>query len=122
MAAAPLGPYAPVVCAGEWIIVSGQIGVADGKLVAGGVAAQTGQALINLGELLLSVGSSLADVVKTTCFLTDIDDFATFNDVYALAFEETRPARSTVAVAALPGGAAVELEAWARRRSDGDVG
>ncbi len=109
---APVGPYSPVVRAGEWLVVSGQIGLLDGKLVPG-VEAQTHQALANMAALLEGEGSSLADVVKTTIFLRHIDDFRTVNDVYAEAFGGHRPARATVAVAGLPLGALVEVEAWA---------
>lgn len=111
----PLGPYTPVVRAGDWIIVSGQLGMADGKLVDGGVAAQTAQAIENLKGQLASVGASIADVVKTTCFLSDMDNFATFNEAYTAGFEGNRPARSTVAVAGLPAGGLVEIEAWAHK-------
>lgn len=109
----PLGPYTPVVRAGDWIIVSGQLGLADGALVEGGVSAQTTQAVKNLAAQLESVGASLADVAKTLCFLTDMDTFATFNDAYVEGFAGHRPARSTIGVAALPAGGAVEIEAWA---------
>ena len=110
---APLGPYTPAVRAGDWIIVSGQLGLKDGVLVEGGVAAQTAQAVVNLKAQLASLGATVHDVAKTLCFLTDIDTFATFNDAYVAGFEGSRPARSTIGVAALPAGAAVEIEAWA---------
>jgi 2-iminobutanoate/2-iminopropanoate deaminase len=109
----PLGPYTPVVRAGDWIIVSGQLGLQDGALVSGGVAAQTAKAVENLKGQLASVGASLSDVAKTLCFLTDMDTFATFNDAYVQGFGTHRPARSTIGVAALPAGGAVEIEAWA---------
>lgn len=109
----PLGPYTPVVRAGDWIIVSGQIGAVDGVLVDGGVAAQTKQVVANLAAQLATVGATLSDIAKTMCFLTDMDTFATFNEAYIEGFGDHRPARSTVGVAALPGGAAVEVEAWA---------
>jgi 2-iminobutanoate/2-iminopropanoate deaminase len=109
----PLGPYTPVVRAGDWIIVSGQLGLKDGTLVSGGVAAQTTQAVENLQSQLASVGASLNDIAKTLCFLTDMDTFATFNDAYVTGFGSHRPARSTIGVAALPAGGAVEIEAWA---------
>lgn len=109
----PLGPYTPVVRAGDFVIVSGQGGIADGKIVEGGVRSQTEQTMRNVAAQLATVGASLSDVVKTTCFLTDIDTFATFNEAYADAFGDHRPARSTVGVAALPGGMSVEVEAWA---------
>jgi 2-iminobutanoate/2-iminopropanoate deaminase len=108
-----LGPYTPVVRAGEWVIVSGQLGVADGKVVKGGVAAETAQAIVNLKSQLASVGLTLNDVKKTLCFLTDMDTFATFNGAYVKGFAGSRPARSTIGVAALPFRGAVEIEAWA---------
>src|SRR5215213_3103526 len=109
----PAGPYSPIVRAGDWLIVSGQVGLVDGDLVGGGVAAQTGQAIANMASLLSSEGAALSDVAKTLCFLVDMGEFATFNEAYVAAFGGHRPARSTVGVAALPLGAAVELEAWA---------
>lgn len=109
----PLGPYSPVVRAGDFVIVSGQGGIRDGALVEGGVAAQTAQAMSNLADRLADVGATLADIVKTTCFLTDMDTYATFNAAYAEALGDHRPARSTVEVSALPAGMAVEVEAWA---------
>ena len=109
----PLGPYTPVVRAGDWVIVSGQLGVVDGKIVAGGVAKQTAQAVVNLKAQLASAGCSIHDVKKTLCFLTDMDTFATFNAAYVAGFDGSRPARSTIGVASLPFGGAVEIEAWA---------
>ena len=109
----PLGPYTPVVRAGDWIIVSGQLGIADGALVPGGVSAQTTQAVENLKAQLATAGATLADIVKTLCFLTDMDTSATFNEAYVAGFGGARPARSTIGVAALPFGGAVENEAWA---------
>jgi 2-iminobutanoate/2-iminopropanoate deaminase len=111
--AAPIGPYTPVVRAGDWIIVSGQLGLRDGVIVAGGVKAQTHQAITNLQAQLESVGASLGDVAKTLCFLTDMDTFLTFNEAYVAGFGSHRPARSTIGVASLPAGGAVEIEAWA---------
>lgn len=114
----PVGPYTPVVRSGDWIICSGQVGLADGQLVEGGIAAELRQAIANLVTLLESEGATLADVVKTTVFLVDMADYGVMNDVYVEAFEAAapghRPARSAVAVAALPIGAQVEIEAWAR--------
>ena len=109
----PLGPYTPAVRAGDFIFVSGQLGVADGTLVDGGVAGQTERAVANLSAQLESMGASLTDVVKTTCFLIDMDTFATFNDAYVAAFGSHRPARSTIAVRELPIGGVVEIEAIA---------
>lgn len=109
----PLGPYTPAVRAGDFIFVSGQVGARDGVLVAGGVAGQTAQAVANLVERLAEMGAELADVAKTTCFLTDMESFATFNTAYVEGFGNHRPARSTVAVRELPVGAVVEIEAIA---------
>jgi len=111
--ATPIGPYTPVVRAGDWIIVSGQLGLRDGAIVPGGVKAQTTQAIVNLKAHLASQGATIADVKKTLCFLTDLDTFPTFNEAYAAGFGSSRPARSTVQVSALPAGGAVEIEAWA---------
>lgn len=117
MSARLAGPYSPVVEAGPWLVVSGQVGALEGAIVPGGTAEQTTQAIANLAALLAEHGASLADVVKTTVFMTDIADFGTVNVAYAAAFGDHRPARSAVAVAALPLGASVEVEAWAYRRS-----
>lgn len=109
----PLGPYSPVVRAGDFLIVSGQGGMVDGATVEGGVRAETVQTMKNVATQLASVGATLNDVVKTTCFLTDMENFAIFNEAYAEALGDNRPARSTVGVAALPAGFLVEVEAWA---------
>ncbi len=113
MAAPVHPPYTPSVRAGDWIIVSGQLGMKDGALVSGGVAAQTAQAVENLKAQLASMGATISDVAKTLCFLTDMDTFATFNEAYAKGFGTSRPARSTIGVKSLPFGGAVEIEAWA---------
>ena len=110
----PIGFYRPAVRAGEWIVCSGQLGLHNGELVSGGVAAEVRQSLENLATLLATEGASLRDVVKTTVFLTDMDRFSEMNEAYAAAFGDSRPARSAVGVVALPRGAAVEIEAWAR--------
>jgi 2-iminobutanoate/2-iminopropanoate deaminase len=109
----PLGPYTPAVRAGDFIFCSGQLGLRDGSLAEGGVAAQTTQAVANLSALLDSMGASLTAVVKTTCFLVDMDTFATFNAAYVAGFGDHRPARSTIAVRELPAGGQVEIEAVA---------
>jgi 2-iminobutanoate/2-iminopropanoate deaminase len=111
---APVGPYTPIVRAGDWLVVSGQLGLRDGELVNGGVPEQLEQALANLAALLAGEGASLADVVKTTVFLRHMDDYDRMNQTYVAAFGDHRPARSAVAVAGLPRGALVEVEAWAR--------
>ncbi len=110
----PVGPYTPLVRTGDWLICSGQLGLRDGALVDGGVGPQLTQAIANLEALLAGAGASLASVVKTTVFLTAIADYATVNERYMAGFGDHRPARSAVAVAALPLGGLVEIEAWAR--------
>jgi 2-iminobutanoate/2-iminopropanoate deaminase len=106
-------PYSPAVRAGDWIIVSGQLGMdpASGTIVEG-VEDQARQALVNLAAVVGDAGATLADVAKTTVFVTDLGFFGGVNDVYAEAFGNHRPARSTLEVAALPLDAAVEIEAW----------
>jgi 2-iminobutanoate/2-iminopropanoate deaminase len=113
MTSKPLGPYTPVVRAGDWLIVSGQVGLADGKLVTGGLEAELHQALTNLRDHLEANGASMANVAKTTVFLIHMSDYAMMNEIYIAAFGDHRPARSAVAVAELPIGALVEIEAWA---------
>jgi 2-iminobutanoate/2-iminopropanoate deaminase len=114
MSATPraVGPYSPIVRAGDWLICSGQLGLADGHL-AEGLSAQVAQALANAETLLRSEGASLDDVVKSTVFLADIADYPAMNEAYVAAFGDHRPARSAFAVGALPLGAAVEIEVWA---------
>jgi 2-iminobutanoate/2-iminopropanoate deaminase len=109
----PVGPYSPVVRAGDWLICSGQLGLVSGALVDGGVGAQLTQAIANLEALLASEGASLAEVTKTTVFLADIADFAEMNEAYVAAFAGHRPARSAIGVSGLPMGALIEIEAWA---------
>jgi 2-iminobutanoate/2-iminopropanoate deaminase len=109
----PVGPYTPIVRAGDWLVISGQVGIADGALVAGGMRGQLAQALENLAGLLAGEGATMADVVKTTVFLRHLSDYAAMNEVYVAAFGDHRPARSAVGVSELPLGALVEIEAWA---------
>lgn len=111
----PIGPYTPVVRAGDLLFVSGQLGLVSGELVVGGVRAEAGVALDNLRAVLATAGASLDDVVKCTVFLVDMADFEVMNEAYLAAFGAHRPARSAVAVAALPRGAAIEVEAVAHR-------
>ena len=114
--ARPVGPYTPLVRAGDWLVASGQVGILDGKLVNGGVTAELRQAIANLAELLASEGATLQDVVKTTVFLRHLGtDYAAMNETYMECFGDHRPARSAVGVAELPLGALVEVEAWAHR-------
>jgi len=108
-----VGPYTPIVRSGHWLVCSGQLGLRDGALVDGGTAVQLTQAIANLSALLAGEGASLGDVVKTTVFLADIGDYPAMNEAYTAAFGDHRPARSAFAVAGLPLGAAVEIEAWA---------
>ncbi len=114
-APAAIGPYSQAVRAGDFVFTAGQIGLdpATGQMVAGGVEAQTRQALRNLQAVLEAAGASLSQVVKTTVFLQDMNDFAAMNAVYAEFFAAEPPARSAVQAAALPKGALVEIEAVA---------
>ena len=113
-----VGPYSPVRRVGDWVITSGQVGMAtddsgSSALVAGGTVPELHQALRNVAEVLAIEGATLADVCKTTLYLLDMGDFAAVNEVWVEYFPEDRPTRSAVAVAALPVGARVEVEAWA---------
>ena len=107
----PVGPYTPAIHAGDFLMISGQIGHVDGVLVEGGLNGEALKALENLKKLVELEGTSLNQVVKTTVFLTDMDDYAQMNEIYCSVFDEHRPARSAVAVAALPLGACIEIEA-----------
>lgn len=111
-----VGPYSACIDAGETVYVSGQLGLdpSSGEL-AEGVEAQAKQSLANIGALLEAAGLTYDNVVKTTVLLADIDDFAAVNQVYAEVFAEPYPARSCFAVAALPKGGLVEIEAIAAR-------
>lgn len=113
----PIGPYSQGILAGNELFCSGQVGFdpATGELSATDAAGQAEQALRNLGAVLEAGGMSYGDVVKTTVFLVDMNDFAAVNQVYATYFDAGRPARSTVAAAALPRGARVEIDAIAKR-------
>ena len=99
--------------AGDWLAVSGQLGLANGALVHGGIRAEVAQALANMASLLDAEGVSLSAVVKTTVFLRHISDYAPMNEAYVESFGDHRPARAAVAVADLPLSALVEIEAWA---------
>ncbi len=107
-----LGPYSRAVWAGDILYLAGQLGIdpATNKLVEGGVAAETEQLLKGLSAVLSAAGLSMGDVAKANVFLTDMNDFAAMNKVYETLFEAPYPARSTIGVAALPGGAHVEIE------------
>ncbi len=110
--AAPVAHYSKWYRAGDFVFVSGQIGLRNGALVEG-IEAQTRAVLANVAEALSEAGAGFEDVVKCLVFMTDIDNFALVNSIYAEAFGEHRPARSAVAVTALPLGADVEIEAIA---------
>jgi 2-iminobutanoate/2-iminopropanoate deaminase len=110
-----LGPYSAGIRVGQFIFCAGQAGIvrATGELAPGGLEAETRQVLLNLQNVLESAGANFNCVVKTTVFLRDMNDFAKMNAIYAEFFTDKPPARSTVAVAGLPKGALVEIEAIA---------
>ena len=114
-APAAIGPYSQAIKAGGFVFVSGQIPIdpQTGQFVAGGIAEQTARVLKNLQAVLEAAGSSLGQVVKTTVFLADMEEFSGMNEVYATFFPEPPPARATVAAAGLPRDARVEIEAVA---------
>ncbi len=117
-APAAIGPYSQAMQALQWtdiLFTSGQIPIdpRSGQVVEGGIRAQTRQVLENLKEVLTAGGAGLGNVVKTTCFLNDMNDFAQFNEVYAEYFKDSPPARSCVAVERLPRDVLVEIEAIA---------
>jgi 2-iminobutanoate/2-iminopropanoate deaminase len=107
-----IGPYSQGIRLGNLVFTAGQIPLdpATGKLVEGDIVVQAERVMKNLAGLLAAAGSSLDQVVKTTCFLANLDDFAAFNEVYGRAFTSMPPARSTVQVSRLPAGALVEVE------------
>jgi 2-iminobutanoate/2-iminopropanoate deaminase len=107
-----IGPYSQGIIASGFLFTAGQVALdpAKGELVPGGIVEQTTRALENLRAILKEAGSDFSQVVKTTVFLVDMADFSDMNEVYGRAFGQHRPARSTVAVAALPRGARVEIE------------
>ena len=117
-APAPIGPYSQAIRTGDHLFVSGMVALdpKSGELLGSDAAAQANQALKNLGAVLEAAGLSYKDVVKTTVFLLDMNDFAAVNEVYAKYFDANKPARSTVAVVGLPKGARVEVDAIAALR------
>jgi len=114
-APAAIGPYSQAIKANGFVFVSGQIPIdpGTGEFVEGGIREQTEQVMKNLSALLEASGSSLDQVVKTTVFLADMQDFAAMNEIYSMYFGENPPARATVAAAGLPRNARVEIEAVA---------
>ena len=117
-APAAIGPYNQAIVAGELVFCSGQIPLdpATGQLVEGDIKAQTRRSLQNLSAVLTAAGASMGSVLKTTVFLVSMSDYAAVNEVYAEFFSDEPPARSAVAVAELPRGARVEIEAIALRQ------
>lgn len=113
----PVGPYSPSVSAGGWVVTSGQIGIRTGdagpELVPGGIREQLTQALANVEGVLREAGAGMADVVTAILYLVDMGDYAVANEVWTAAFGGHRPARTAVAVAALPLGARAEVAVWA---------
>jgi len=111
-APAAIGPYSQAVKVNGFVFTAGQIPLnpETGNLVAGGITEQTERVMKSLAAVLEAAGSSFANVVKSTCFLVNLDDFPAFNEVYAKSFGENPPARSTVQVAKLPRGSLVEVE------------
>jgi 2-iminobutanoate/2-iminopropanoate deaminase len=109
------GPYSPAVRAGDWLVLAGQVPFdpTTGHFVDGDAKVQIRRVLDNIAAVLRDAGAFITDIAKTTVYVTDLGDFAAMNEVYAEVFGHHRPARSTVQVAALPGGAKVEIEAWA---------
>jgi 2-iminobutanoate/2-iminopropanoate deaminase len=109
----PVGPYSQSVAAHGLLFIAGQMGIdpKTGKLVEGGIEAEARQALDNLKAINSAAGATMADILKTTIFLLDFDDFAKVNAVYATYFDGAPPARSTFEVGRLPMGARVEIEA-----------
>jgi 2-iminobutanoate/2-iminopropanoate deaminase len=107
-----IGPYSQGIIANGFLFTAGQVALdpAKGELVSGGIVEQTTRALENLRAVLKEAGTDFSQVVKTTVFLVDMADFSEMNEVYGRVFGQHRPARSTVAVAALPRGARVEIE------------
>ena len=107
-----IGPYSPAVRAGQLLFVSGQVPIdpSTGNLIDGDIAAQTRRVFDNIGALLAAAGRSFADVVRTTVFLADMNDFAAMNEVYAKYFTEPYPARATVQVSRLPKDARIEID------------
>ena len=116
-APAAIGPYSQATITGDLVFSAGQVALdpSSGTVVEGGIEAQTRQVLANLSAVLEAAGTTLSRVIKTTVFLTDMADFPAMNSVYAEAFGDHKPARSTVAVTGLPLGVLVEIEVVAKR-------
>ena len=119
-APAAIGPYSQATVAGNFLFTAGQIALdpATGQIAQGDVSVQTERVMRNLTAVLEAAGLTLSEIIKTTCFLSDINDYSVFNSVYVKFVGDPPPARSTFAVAALPRGARVEIEAIAVRSDD----
>ena len=117
LAPAAIGPYSQAIQVGNLVYTSGQIPIdpSTGAFVEGGIKEQTSQSLTNVKAILEEVGLSMSNVVKTTVFMADMNDFAEMNAVYAVFFTEPYPARSAVAVKTLPKGALIEIEVVAEK-------
>jgi len=113
--AAPIGPYSQGIRAGDYVFVAGEKGIdpATGKVVEGGIRAETRQTLENIKGILGAAGAKMGDVVATTVYMVDLGDFQAMNEVYAEHFRQSPPGRTTVGVAALPAGASIEITATA---------
>ncbi|KXG75193.1 2-iminobutanoate/2-iminopropanoate deaminase [Fervidicola ferrireducens] len=117
MAPKAIGPYSQAVMVGDFLFASGQIAInpATGEIVEGGIEAQTRQVMENVKNILQAAGMDFSNVVKTTVFITNMDDFGKVNEIYATYFGENPPARSCVEVSRLPKGALIEVEVIAHR-------
>lgn len=113
--AAPIGPYSQAIRAGDFVFVAGEKGIdpATGKVVEGGIQAETRQTLDNIKGILTAAGASMSDVVATVVYMVSLDDFSAMNEVYATYFKDDPPGRTTVGVASLPAGASIEITATA---------
>ena len=110
-----VGPYSPAVEAGNLVYFSGQIPLADGKIIDGDISAQTEQCLKNLLTVLKTANLATDDIVKTTIYLTDMNDYAAVNEIYSQYFNAPYPARTAICVAALPLGSKIEIEVIAQK-------
>ncbi|ADL08535.1 RidA family protein [Thermosediminibacter oceani] len=117
MAPKAIGPYSQAVMVGDFLFASGQIAInpATGEIVEGGIEAQTRQVMENVKNILKAANMDFSNVVKTTVFITNMDDFAKVNEIYAEYFSENPPARSCVEVSRLPKGVLIEVEVIAHR-------
>lgn len=119
LAAAPVGPYSQAIRYGDFVYVAGEKGISPetGKIVDGGIAAETHQTLSNVKAILEEAGLSMNDAIRSVVYMTDLADFSTMNEVYAEYFTVDPPGRTTVEVTSLPAGAHVEIEITAARQS-----